>query len=718
MEQLTGEVTSIIFANETSGFAVIQLGDGARAIGPLATLATGQTVCLTGEWSDHSRYGPTFVASHYTHTEPRTHAGLIAFLSSPKFPGVGRVKAERLVSTFGLDLGKIIETEPERLTEVAGINAALAQSIARSWHQCGQFAQLMAALAAVGIGHGVAQAIDRHFGAAALQIVHAEPYELLGVHGVTWDRAEALATAAGIGPRDPRRLRAGVLAAHRQCCAAGGHIYLSELMLCAEAAKLLRSSEAEAAEAMRQVADAGMLVCDVEPLNGAQTPRWYAASTFEAERALSEEISRLATATSCLRRPDLSALAGSGLTAEQAAAVEAALSSPVTVLTGGPGTGKTRTIAEVVRACARTGHTLALCAPTGRAARRMEEATGHTAFTVHRLLGAQLDAGGRFTFFHDATTPLPYDMIVVDEWSMGDMRLALSLVSAVKGGAHVMFVGDADQLPSVGPGAVLRDLLACPSVAHTQLTKVHRQAATSRIITLAHEVKAGQVKTVRARDGDVFAVREEPSRIADRVAEIVAVRAPEFFGLPSSQVQVLAPMYRGPAGVNRLNERLKERLNPANGRRAVAGFHEGDRVVQTRNDAELDVANGDIGEVAVADATSKTLGVAFPHGLVTFSAAAAADLKPAWCLTVHKSQGGEWPVVVLVLDPAHRSMLWRELVYTGITRASQGLLLVGDPSLVEVAARRAGSGLRDRQTALTPRLMQRLNGDRYASCHL
>jgi exodeoxyribonuclease V alpha subunit len=248
-------------------------------------------------------------------------------------------------------------------------------------------------------------------------------------------------------------------------------------------------------------------------------------------------------------------------------------------------------------------------------------------------------------------------------------------------------------------------------VPSTRLVTIHRQAAASRIVTLAHEVNAGTAERVRGREGDVFAVPEHPLRVADRVAEIVAVRAPEFFALPPSEVQVLAPMYRGPCGVDRLNERIKERLNPAAGRPAVGGFHEGDRVVQTRNDPDLDVANGDIGEVVAADRTARTLQVAYAYGMVTYDLDHAADLAPAWCLTVHKSQGGEWPVVVLVLDPSHRAMLWRELVYTAITRAAHGLLLVGDPGLVVEASRRTGSGLRDRRTLLTERLTEALRRD-------
>jgi exodeoxyribonuclease V alpha subunit len=724
MEELVGEVAVVVFANEATGFGVVELAqsDGARASGPLASLVAGQPVRLVGRWIDHERYGPTFATAWFEQAEPRSSAGLVAFLASGRFPGVGQAKAKRLVSAFGLDLAAVIAKEPERLCEVKGITPLLAQQIADAWRQAGALGELVAALAPADLGPAVAQASYRRFGDDALRLVREDPYALLVIRGVAWKHAEALAKAAGIDLRDARRLRAGAVTAHRQRCARAGHVLLDTAELVAETAHLLGLRRDKVGEALQLAAERGLLIVDTEPFDGASpsnssgaalpaapAERWYVRGDLMAERGLARALVRLTVAESRVRPIAALHEADATLMPEQAEAVRAALTSAVSILTGGPGTGKTRTVMEVVRACRAHNLQVALCAPTGRAARRLEEVTGARASTIHRLLEARPardedDADAGFVFGYDDSRRLPHDVVVADEWSMADTRLAWALVRAVGDGAHLMLVGDADQLPSVGPGAVLRDLLACPSIPSTRLTTVHRQAAASRIVTLAHQVNAGRAQRVRGREGDVFAVEEHPLRIADRVAEIVATRAPAFFRLPSSQVQVLAPMYRGPAGVDRLNERLKERLNPANGRRAVAGFHEGDRVVQTRNDAELDVANGDIGEVTTADATSKTLEVAFPQGLVTYDSEQAADLAPAWCLTVHKAQGGEWPVVVLVLDPAHRSMLWRELVYTGITRAAQGLLLVGDLSLVVEAARRTGSGLRQRRTLLTTRL--------------
>ena len=707
-EELSGEVAAVVFANPASGFAVVELAakrgeDGPRASGPLATLVPGQAVRLLGAWKDHDRYGPTFAAVAYEHASPRSVTGLVSFLSSERFPGVGPTLSRRLVTAFGLGVGDVITNDPDRLTEVKGITPALSRTIADGWRAAGALGGLVGELNALGIPAAVAQAVYRQFGDRAQELLSADPYELLAVRGVRWAHAEALARAAGIEHLSSRRLRAGAATAQREVCARGGHMAAPTEALLEECCRLLRVDPMDARRALALAERDGRLTRDRD--------LWWTSFDLAAETGLARELARLLKSKSRLPAAARDRDPAAQLTDRQRHAVEAALATTVSVLTGGPGTGKTRTVVEILGACVDNDVRVALCAPTGRAAKRMEELTGHGASTIHRLLEARGRPGEGFSFGYDAQRRLPHDMVIADEWSMADTRLAWSLVQAVADGSHLVLVGDADQLPSVGAGAVLRDLLASPSsqsVAVTRLDVVHRQAASSRIVTLAHQVNNGDVPPLRGRDNDVFVVPEHPVHVADRVAEIVAVRAPGFYGLGPSDVQVLSPMYRGPAGVDRLNERLKERLNPAAGRRAVAGFHEGDRVVQTRNDADLDVANGDIGEVVATDAGERTLQVAFPHGMVTYDMDHAADLQPAWCLTVHKSQGGEWPVVVLVLDPGHRAMLWRELVYTGITRARQGLLLVGDVDLLARAAQRTGSGARSRVTCLGERLASEL----------
>ncbi|MPZ73041.1 MAG: ATP-dependent RecD-like DNA helicase [Nitriliruptorales bacterium] len=709
LTELTGEVAAVVFANPDSGFGVVELTaprggeDGARASGPLASLVAGQSVRLLGTWKDHERYGETFEAVAYEHATPRSVAGLVAFLASERFAGVGQTLAKRMVTMFGLGIGEVITAEPHRLAEVKGVSEELAASIAESWRAAGALAGLVSELNRVGLPPAVAAAVHRHFGDRAGEILVDDPYALLVVRGVRWAHAEALARTAGVDRLDPRRLRAAAIAAQRDLCGRGGHMAVGTPDLVVEAGRLLGIGPVDARRALDLAVAAGGLVFDRD--------LWWTPGDLRAEQGLAGELARLVASKSALPAAVRDWTPAQELTEEQRAAVAAAVSGTVSVLTGGPGTGKTRTIVEILAACLDHDIRVSLCAPTGRAAKRMEELTGHGASTIHRLLEARGEPGHGFSFGYDAQRRLPHDVVIADEWSMTDTRLAWALVQAVPTGAHLVLVGDSDQLPSVGAGAVLRDLLNAPAsevIPASRLTVIHRQAAQSRIVTLAHEVNHGEVPPLQGRSNDVFVVPEHPAHIADRVAEIVAVRAPRFYELPPTDVQVLAPMYRGAAGVDNLNATLKERLNPAAGRRAVAGFHEGDRVVQTRNDAELDVANGDIGQVAATDPVQRTLEVAYPHGTVTYDLDHAADLQPAWCLTVHKSQGGEWPVVVLVLDGSHRAMLWRELVYTAITRARRGLLLVGSPNLLTQAAARTGSGARSRRTLLGQRLVDAL----------
>ncbi|HUH08470.1 MAG TPA: ATP-dependent RecD-like DNA helicase [Egibacteraceae bacterium] len=725
-ERLRGEVRRMVFANPSSGWAVVELtseegddDDGPRAAGPLAALKPGESVELIGRWARHPVHGMTFQATSYVTARPRSTAGLAAFLASDRFHGVGEKTAERLVEAFGLELADIVESDPTRLASVRGVSLKLASRIGQAWADAGELSALMTELADAGVPASLAQAIHRRHGDSSRKVIAQDPYRLLGVRGFTWAHAEALARAQGIALDDPRRTAAGAVEAQRGLSARHGHVTSDSDSLAAATGELLRVRPERALEALDLARMRGLLAHDVPEGADPAAGGWYLPEELAAEHGLASALARLVSARSKLPKalrewaPDRHG--DQPLTDEQAAAVRAALTSPVSVLTGGPGTGKTRTVMEVVRACASADVRLVMCAPTGRAAKRLEEVTGQPAATIHSLLDAKAAPGEGFRFGYTALNRLPHEFIVADEWSMADTRLACALVEAVRAGAHLLLVGDADQLPSIGPGAVLRDLLSArgddgaPLIPATTLATIHRQASASRIVTLAHQINAGDAPIVRGREADVFAVPERSPAIADRVAEIVAVRAPAFFGCAPSDVQVLAPMYRGPAGVDHLNERMKERLNPAQGRPPVSGFHEGDRVVQTRNDAERGIANGDIGEVISADAKQRILQVAFPTGVVECDSDEAADLRPAWCLTVHKSQGGEWPVVVLVIDPSHRVMLWRELLYTAVTRAVSGLLIVGDPAQLPGAARRTGSGARLRKTLLVPRLRAALS---------
>lgn len=724
-EELVGEVLGLYYADTGTGFGVIELAaetvsettaeGGARCAGPLADLVEGQTVRLVGAWRDHPRYGPTFEVTYYEQTTPTTEAGLRAFLASERFDDVDSDTIDRVLATFGGRAGWVIEREPDRLVIEARIDPAAADELHRRWAQGRAFAELVRLSEPAQLPRSVVRAAFRHYGPDAPEVLRGDPYQLLEVDRARFAHADRLADVLGLAPDDPRRLRAGARAAHRSGRRREGHQYLTRRQVVERAAQLLGSDAGPAADGLDAALRSGALVADPDAGDGGEgdatrdTPI-YTPAGLRAERRVAEGIARLVRTGAGRPEPSQGVPAAGELTRGQAAAVRLAFSSPVSVLTGGPGTGKTRAIAEIVVAAEAADLNVALCAPTGRAAKRVEELVGRPAATVHRLLEARPRAEGRgFTFTYgvgDRPDRLPHDLVICDEVSMADTALAAALVAAVDDGARLVLVGDPDQLPPVGPGDVLADLLRSGVVPHTRLTEIHRQAASSRIVSLAGEVNRGEVAELRGVDGDVF-IAEEPvrARIVPRIVAAVAERIPDRLGVTADDVQVIAPVYRGEAGVDALNAALKTALNPAGGPR-VAGFETGDRVMQTRNDTEREVSNGDVGHVADVDPGSGELRVAFPRGEVTYDAGSARDLTYAWAITVHKSQGGEWPVVVFVCDRSHRGMLWRNLAYTAVTRAQDALIVVGQRAALRAAA--GHDRPRGRQTRLAGRLRREL----------
>ena len=716
-DELTGEVLGVVYADASTGFGVVELdADGqagpARASGPLSDLVDGQTIRLVGGWKDHPRYGPTFEATFYEQLMPRTEEGLRAFLLSERFAEVGTAAVEQALAIFGADTGTVIADRPDRLVSEAGIDSDAATTLHEAWLEGEVLSELVRIAEPAGVPFDVIRAVHARFGPSAVEVTREDPYALLEVDRCRFAHADALADRLGVERLDTRRLRAGARAAVVSARRREGHQFLTREQCAREAARLLSVDVVAASAGIDAAVAQGRLALD-EVGAGADGPAVEAVYTvggLRAEQGLARDLQRLLDDPHPRLRPYLDDVDPSAdLTDGQAAAVRQAFASAVSVLTGGPGTGKTRTVEEVVKAAEAARMNIALCAPTGRAAKRIEELVGRSATTVHKLLEARPVPGGGFAFRYGEDERLPHDLVVCDEVSMCDTRLAASLVAAVDDGAHLLLVGDPDQLPPVGPGDVLRDVLDSGAVPTTRLTEVHRQAAESRIVALAHAVNRGTVTELPPVDRDVFMAEErDRRRIIPRVVEAVAERAPAYFDVTVDDIQVVAPIYRGPAGVDGLNAALKERLNPAEGRPDVGGFHVGDRVMQTRNDAELDVSNGDVGNVVDLDRRKGTLRVAFPRGEVTYDRDQARDLTTAWAVTVHKSQGGEWPVVVLVCDASHRSMLWRNLIYTAVTRAQRALIVVGQADAVRRAS--AHDVPRNRQTGLAWRLHRTAKG--------
>ncbi len=723
-EELVGEVLGVLHADPRTGFGVVELdpedgGPGERCAGPLADLVEGQRVRLLGRRTVHPRHGPTFEAVLYEQVSPTTVAGVTAFLTSDRFAHVPPAAIERVVLTFGAAAAAAIEAGPARLVAEAGLDPTEAAAIHDAWVAGQALARLVRLVEGAGWPMDAVRSAHARFGSDVVDVAREDPYALLVADRVRFAHADALAAALGVPPDDPRRLAAGV-AAVVATARRDGHQHQLRSDAVAAAARLLRVDALLAAEGAERAVAIGALVAEVvaEDLGdrtgedgdgGDGTVTLWLPGAHADEVALAAGLARLLAAAPAA--PGDAATGGAAdagpdgvvLTADQAAAVGTCLTAGVSVLTGGPGTGKSTTVRALVARLEDAGLEVALCAPTGRAAKRLEELTGRVATTVHRLLEARPDEDGGFRFRFGAAEPLPVDAVVVDEASMLDTWLAARLVAAVPERARLVLVGDADQLPSVGSGDVLRDVVRSGAVPVAELREVHRQAAGSRIVALARAVLAGDVPPLAGVDGEVYVAEEAAgTRLVDRVVRAVAERAPERFGVGVEDVQVMAPVYRGPTGVDALNAGLKAALNPAAGRAAVGGFHVGDRVMQTRNDTELDVANGDVGTVVDVDPRAGSVRVGWPRGEVVHPRDRVRDLVPAWAVTVHKAQGGEWPVVVLVLDPAHRGMLWRALAYTAVTRATRALILVGRSEALRAAARTNGPGAR--RTGLAPRL--------------
>ena len=738
-DELVGEVLGVHYADTRTGFGVAEIGPhdggpGERCTGPLADLVEGQSVRLVGRRSVHPRYGPTFEAMLYEQVTPTDVAGLAAFLTSERFAHVPAGVVERIIAAFGTGAGAAIEAGPDRLVGGTDITAEQAAAVCDAWQAGLAMARLVRLVEGAGWPMDAVRSAHARFGADVVEVARDDPYLLLLAERVRFAHADRLAEQLGVPRDDARRLVAGAVAAVRAARRQDGHQHLPRREAVAAATTLLGVDVMLAADGLARAVDRGRLVGelladeDIVALPGAHADELALASGVQrllstvrplpGLRTDSDEITDSGEITDGADSDDSGADANDDedaaaaaaepveLTADQRAAVALTATAGVSVLTGGPGTGKSTTVRELVARARAGGANVALAAPTGRAAKRLEELADHPATTIHRLLEARPDEDGGFRFRFGAAEQLPFDLVVIDETSMCDTWLAARLIEAVPDGSHLVLVGDADQLPSVGSGDVLRDLIRSGLVPAVELREIHRQAAGSRIVTLARGILAGDPGPLRGVDGDVFVAEEaDRSAIVARVVRTVAERAPEHFDVGIDDVQVLAPVYRGPTGVDALNAALKEALNPAAGRPAVGGMHVGDRVMQTRNDPELDVANGDVGTVVDLSVRDGSVRVAYPRGEVTHPRDRVRDLVPAWAVTVHKAQGGEWPVVVLVLDPAHRTMLWRNLAYTAVTRASRALILVGRSEALRVAARqdlpsRRHTGLAERLRAL------------------
>ena len=705
LEVLAGAVERVTFHGEDSGFCVLRVkARGHRelvtVVGHAAAVAAGEWITASGEWVNDRTYGPQFRSRFLKATAPTSTEGIEKYLGSGMIRGVGPVYAKKLVRAFGERVFDVIESEPGRLREVGGIGPVRAERITAAWAEQKAVREIMMFLHGHGVGTARAVRIFRTYGADAVQVMSENPYRLArDIRGIGFRTADAIAMRLGIGKSALIRLRAGVAHALTEAMD-DGHCGLPAEELRPAAAELLEAPEDLVRTAIDEELAAGNVVAD----RVGETPCVFLAGLHRAEHGIAERLHRIAAGPLPWPRIDadkalpwIERRTGLDLAPSQIGAIRLALASKVLVVTGGPGVGKTTIVNAILRILAAKGAKLLLCAPTGRAARRMTETSGFEARTIHRLLEVDPSSGG---FRRDAEHPVDCDLLVVDEASMVDVPLMHALVKAVPDRAALLIVGDIDQLPSVGPGQVLADIIGSGAVPVVRLTEVFRQAAESRIIVNAHRINAGDVPELdppEAISDFYFVPADDPESAVPRVLELVRTRIPRRFGLdPVRDIQVLCPMNRGGVGARSLNIELQAVLNPAGERRVERfgwTFARGDKVMQIENDYDKEVYNGDIGRIDDVDPDLGEITARFDGRTVAYGFGELDALVPAYATTIHKSQGSEYPAVVIPLMTQHYVMLRRNLLYTGVTRGKRLVVLVGQRKAIAIAVK-AASGRR------------------------
>lgn len=699
------------FENEQTGFRVLKVeidrsGAVETIVGHVPAAPPGTRVRVTGRRHDDPRFGPQFQATTLLPLAPATLDGLRRYLGSGMVPGIGPTMAARIVAAFGEQTLEVLDRQPDRLRSVPGIGPRRIEAVVAAWRHHRDISAIMVFLQAHGASPALAARIYKRFGSDAIRVVSDSPYRLaLEVWGIGFKTADAIARSIGIVPDAPDRLKAGLLQVLHDL-EAQGHVFAEREPLLAHAAEMLGIAPATLTAALAELELEGRAVCEPLPGGGVAV---YAAALHAAEIRVAGRLKELGRAAVELTHAaaavvDFERRSGFVLAAAQRAAVEQAARSKVLVVTGGPGVGKTTIVRAILSVYDAARVPVVLCAPTGRAAKRLSEATGREAKTIHRLLGFDPRAG---QFRHDRRSPLEAGAVVVDETSMVGLELADALLQAIDDGARLVLVGDVDQLPSVAAGAVLRDVIRSGCVPTVRLTDVFRQEAGSSIVANAHRIHRGEPPIGGRGPQEQFYLldRRDAESTAELVRELVCRRIPERFGLhPVRDVQVLAPMQKGPAGAVALNELLQAALTPSGPevRKGTRILRLGDKVMQQRNDYEREVFNGDMGTIASVDPAARSLTVRFDTRDVVYEESDLDELSLAYATSIHKSQGNEYPAVVIPLLTQHFVMLSRNLLYTAVTRSKQLVVLVADPRALSLALSETRRD--ERRTALAERL--------------
>ena len=713
--RLTGLIEHIVFHSEETGFTVMKVQvqghrEPVSVVGKAPDIHAGEWLDAHGEWLVDSRHGRQFKAEEMRTTAPDTREGIEKYLASGLIRGIGPVYAAKLVERFGKEIFDVIDKRSAELETVEGIGPMRRRQIKEAWNEQQAVREIMTFLFSHGVSTARAHRIYRTYGDDAINVVQRDPYCLArDIHGIGFKSADAIAMTMGIATDSPLRARAGAIYVLQELTN-NGHCAFPEEQLCEQAVELLSIATPTITQAIESEVGDGRLVREQE---AGEAPLIYLATLHRAEVSLSRRLVALARGRHPCPAVDVDKAipwveekVRLTLAPAQRRAVARAIEAKVLVITGGPGVGKTTIIQSILKIVTAKKLRPALCAPTGRAARRLAETSGLPAKTIHRLL-AYDPRRGRFK--HDHRNPLEGDIFVVDETSMIDLPLAASLFDAIPLHAAVILVGDVDQLPSVGPGSVLRDVIGSGVVPVERLIEVFRQAAASAIVTNAHRVNAGNIPSF-ARDketpSDCYFIEEpDPAAAGGRITRLVRDHLPRKFGFhPLRDIQVLTPMQRGELGARNLNLLLQSALNqsPMSIERFGIVFREGDKVMQTQNDYDKDVFNGDIGQIVGMDPEEGSLKVRFDGTDVHYDFKELDELVPSYAITIHKSQGSEYPCVVIPLHTQHYVMLRRNLLYTAITRGKSMVVLVGTHRALALAVNQADT--HERVTRLRERL--------------
>ena len=698
-------VERITYQNPENGYSVLKVkvkgyNDLVTLVGNLLEVPVGSVLLCRGEWKVDKCYGSQFVAATWEETMPATVYGIEKYLGSGLVKGIGPRFARAIVQRFGTETIDIIETEIERLYEVPNIGRKRVAKIRESWEKQKDIKNVMLFLQGYGVSTAYAAKIYREYGKESIDKVRENPYRLADdIWGIGFKTADGIAAKMGYEKEDPRRCRSGILYTLVQL-SDEGHVYAGEEQLVKTAGQLLEAGETAIRDTLAGMLQAEDLILDKDAI--------YLPPFYHAECGTSRRLRDLAESTGRSLFDGL--FDPSSLTAEtgieydevQLAAIRQAVTSKVMVLTGGPGTGKTTTTQGIIAALKKAGLRVLLAAPTGRAAKRMSEATGMEAKTIHRLLEYNPQDG----YKRNDENPLEGDALIVDECSMIDILLMNNLLKAVPVGMRLVFVGDIDQLPSVGAGNVLRDIIDSQRIPVVRLVRIFRQAQKSRIVMNAHTINQGRFPdTSNGRDTDFFFMREDdPERAAETIVRLVKERLPRAYRESPDRIQVLTPMQRGVVGAANLNLLLQQALNPSGPSLNRGGYtyRQGDRVMQQRNNYDKDVFNGDLGYIREVDTEERTLKVDFDGKWVEYDVTELDELTLAYATTIHKAQGSEYPIVVMPVLMTHFVMLQRNLIYTGITRAKKICVLLGAAKALAYAVRNVS--VLKRNTRLKERL--------------